>query len=222
MSSFLRILENEVQIAALCFMATMYTIKLIWLFRFNFFKEKTIPAGNVNAAILHSMINIGQPWAMESTRKNLPFYFQFIIFHIGVAIAIGVTFIIPYWPQLLDNILIMWAFQLIVAMAFAVGIFRIIRRVAIPNMRVISSLDDYFSLIFVNIFFISTIFAIPNEYEKNETPLIIFFTLTTFFLLYVPFSKISHYLYYPFTRYFIGRTIGHRGIYFKRKGLENE
>jgi hypothetical protein len=27
----------------------------------------------------------------------------------------------------------------------------------------------------------------------------------------VPFSKISHYLYYPFTRYWLGRSLGHRG-----------
>ena len=37
--------------------------------------------------------------------------------------------------------------------------------------------------------------------------------LTSFFLLYVPFSKISHYLYYPFTRIWIGRALGHRGSY---------
>ena len=38
-----------------------------------------------------------------------------------------------------------------------------------------------------------------------------FFLLTAFFLIYVPFSKISHYLYYPFTRYWLGKTLGHRG-----------
>jgi hypothetical protein len=37
--------------------------------------------------------------------------------------------------------------------------------------------------------------------------------LTSFFLLYVPFSKISHYLYYPFTRWWIGRALGHRGSF---------
>ena len=42
--------------------------------------------------------------------------------------------------------------------------------------------------------------------------------LTSFFLLYVPFSKISHYLYYPFTRLWLGRTLGHRGTYPLVKG----
>ena len=39
----------------------------------------------------------------------------------------------------------------------------------------------------------------------------VFLAWTSFFLIYVPFSKISHYLYYPFTRYWLGKTLGHRG-----------
>ena len=47
----------------------------------------------------------------------------------------------------------------------------------------------------------------------SETPLLDYFFLTAFFLIYVPFSKISHYIYYPFARYYLGRTLGHRGSY---------
>jgi hypothetical protein len=47
----------------------------------------------------------------------------------------------------------------------------------------------------------------------NEVFQIVYLYLTSFFLLYVPFSKISHYLYYPFTRIYIGRALGHRGSY---------
>ena len=48
---------------------------------------------------------------------------------------------------------------------------------------------------------------------SSETLLVAYLYLTSFFLLYVPFSKISHYLYYPFTRIWIGRALGHRGSY---------
>jgi hypothetical protein len=44
--------------------------------------------------------------------------------------------------------------------------------------------------------------------------------MTTLFLIYVPFSKISHYLYYPFSRYFMGKTMGHRGVFPRKKGGE--
>jgi hypothetical protein len=40
-----------------------------------------------------------------------------------------------------------------------------------------------------------------------------YFFLTAFFLIFVPFSKISHYLYYPITRYYFGKSMGYRGVY---------
>jgi hypothetical protein len=40
----------------------------------------------------------------------------------------------------------------------------------------------------------------------------LFFLMTTFFLVYMPFSKISHYALYPFGRVNFGRTFGGRGV----------
>jgi hypothetical protein len=45
--------------------------------------------------------------------------------------------------------------------------------------------------------------------------------MTAFFLIYVPFSKISHYLYYPFTRYYLGKSLGYRGVFPIRRGRPN-
>ena len=44
--------------------------------------------------------------------------------------------------------------------------------------------------------------------------------LTAFFLFYVPFSKISHYIFYPFTRWYLGKTLGHRGVYPLKVNME--
>ena len=49
MSAFLRVLENEVQVAALLFMAAVYTARLVWLFHFRSAPERTFPAGNAGA-----------------------------------------------------------------------------------------------------------------------------------------------------------------------------
>jgi hypothetical protein len=217
MSEFLRVLENEVQIAALSFMGAVYVFRLIWLFKFKSQKERTYPAGRAKNGILYSMANISMPWAMESTRKKPAFYAQFVIFHIGVAAAISATFIIPYHPELFRIGAIVWLFQILLVAAFIVGIIRLRRRIINPSVRLISTLDDYFSLILMITFFVAGILAIPNKYEKSEWPLIVFFILTAFLIVYVPFSKISHYLYYPFTRYFLGRTMGHRGVFPRKK-----
>ena len=150
----------------------------------------------------------------------MSFYAQFVIFHAGVVVAIAATFIIPYWPEFFEITPIMRIFQLIVGAAFAVGVIRLIRRITNPAMRIISTPDDYFSIILMTVWFASGVFAIPNEYKTSEWPLIIFFSMTTLFLVYVPFSKISHYLYYPFTRYFLGKTMGHRDVFPRKRGGE--
>jgi nitrate reductase gamma subunit len=217
MSNLLRILENEVQIVAISFLIFVYILRIVWLFRFKSSKEKTYPEGNAKAGIAYSMLNVAMPWTMETTRKKPFFYIQFVLFHLGVTLAIGATFIIPYWPHLFEIKAIVWIFQFIVGVAFIVGLFRLYRRFADASIRLISSRDDYFSLILMILYFAVAFLAIPINYQRSEWPLILFFALTAFFLIYVPFSKIGHYLYYPFTRFFLGRTMGHRGVYAKKK-----
>jgi nitrate reductase gamma subunit len=213
MSNFLELLENEVQIIALLFLGFVYIFRIAWLLKFKSYTEGTYPAGNEKAGIVYSMMIVAMPWEMESTRKKPGFYTQFIIFHVGITIAISATFIIPYWPALFKIKIIVWIFQFIVGIAFIVGLVRLYRRITNPTMRLISTPDDFFSLILIIIYFAVSFFAIPNVYKTGELSLIIFFGLTAFLLIYVPFSKICHYLYYPFTRYFLGKTMGHRGVF---------
>jgi hypothetical protein len=213
MSEFLRILENEVQIAALTFMAVVYTVRLFWIFRFRVRTDRTFPAGRASAGAGYSLMNIAMPGAMESTRKRPGFYAQFVVFHLGVAFAIAGTLIIPYAPRLFESRPVVVLFRAIVAAAFAVGLVRLVRRLRNPVLRSVSSPDDYFSLVLLVVWFAAAVLAMPNRPERGEGPLIVYFGLTAFFLVYVPFSKICHYLYYPFTRYYLGRSLGHRGAY---------
>jgi nitrate reductase gamma subunit len=90
----------------------------------------------------------------------------------------------------------------------------LLRRLARADMRKISTPDDYFCLVLLAAWMVSGVLAAPL---KNETFLLAFFGLATFFLVYVPFSKISHYVYYPFIRYYVGKHFGHRGV-FPKKG----
>jgi len=213
MSPLLKILENEVQIAALLFMAAAYTIRLVWLFRFKSRKERTYAEGKEGAGIGRSLLNIALPWATESARKRPGLYLQFVIFHLGVAAAIAATFIIPYAPGVFEITAVVRIFQVVIGAAFLVGLMRLFRRLKNPALRLISTADDYVSLVLMILFFAAGFLAVPSDYGNSEAALIAFFALTAFFLVYVPFSKISHYLYYPFTHFFLGRTMGHRGVY---------
>jgi nitrate reductase gamma subunit len=211
MSDFLKILENEVQIAALSFMAVVYVVRLAWIFRFRTRRDRTFAVGRASAGAGYSLMNIAMPWAMESTRRRPFFYAQFVVFHLGVAAAIAGTLIIPYAPGLFESRPLVLSFQAVVAAAVVAGLVRLARRLTNPVLRSISSPDDYFSLVLLIVWFASAIPALPNRPESGEEPLIVYFGLTAFFLVYVPFSKICHYLYYPFTRLYLGRALGHRG-----------
>ena len=205
MSDSLSFAQGELQEVALGIMACVYILRIIWLLRFKAGKERQAPTGppdtTITKGILYSWANIFMPWSMESTRKHILMWFQFGIFHMGVTAAIALSVIIPYAPGVLEITLVTTIFQIMIGAAFIVAIMRIIRRVSDKYMRAISTPDDYFSLILLTVWFFFATLSVPDQLEKGEAVRLIYFWLTAFFLIYVPFSKISHYLYYPFTRY---------------------
>jgi len=217
MSGNLHFAEHRLQELALLLMALVYATRIAWLLRFKAGGDRQAATGSRARGILRSWAIVAMPWAMESTRTKPFLYGQFVIFHVGVAAAIALSFVIPYGPGLLESGGWVWFFRISIGAAFLVGLVRIVRRVGSPYMRAISSPDDYFSLVLLTVWFLFGVLAAPNSTAGGEWPLLTFFVLTAFFLVYVPFSKISHYLYYPFTRYWLGRTLGHRGVYQSRR-----
>ncbi|NOZ02939.1 MAG: hypothetical protein GXP54_13780 [Deltaproteobacteria bacterium] len=218
MSEALHFAEHTLQEATLVIMAIVYTSRLVWLFRrFKAGKERQGPTGAPNTTprkgFLYSWAIIGMPWVMESSRTKPIMYGTFVIFHLGVVLAIAESFIIPYGASMLAaNPWLATLIQVSTGAACAVGVFRIIRRVSDSNMRAISSPDDYFSLVLLTVWFAFASLSAPNQ-GVPEWVLLTYFWMTAFFLLYVPFSKISHYLYYPITRYYLGKSLGNRGVY---------
>ena len=211
-SPLLQFVEDRLQIAALLFMASVYVIRVLWLFHFRAVRERAAAEGRASAGAGYSLSNIARPWAMESTRTRPLFYLQFVVFHLGVTAAIAATFIIPYAPQWLAPRGRVIAFQALMAAAFVVAVFRLVRRLRRPVLQLVSTPDDYAAITLMMAYFILGILAVPNRPDRGEGPMIAFFILTAFFLVVVPFSKISHYLYYPFTRIILGRTLGRRGV----------
>jgi nitrate reductase gamma subunit len=212
-SHALQILEEPVQYVCLAFMALMYTIKIRQLLKKPFPAEKAELKGDRFAGALHSLTNVLRPWDMESTRKNLYFYTEFLIFHIAVALTIGSTFLIPLVPFLMSPT-VTAVFMVFMGLAFLIGLRRIYRRITVPEIRIISSPDDYFAIILMTVFFgVGVVTMWLWIQGKPETGWMwLFFLMTTFFLIYVPFSKISHYVLYPFGRVNFGVVFGGRGI----------
>ncbi|MCX6543349.1 MAG: hypothetical protein NTV05_02925 [Acidobacteria bacterium] len=222
MSDLLHFAEHRLQETALLVMACVYALRIAWLLRFKAGRDRQAPTGPTPPAmrrgILYSWLNVAMPLAMESTRTHILLYAQFVVFHLGVVAAIALSFIIPYGPHWLDASWLVLTLQIMIGAAFLVSVARLVRRVSNRTMRVISTPDDYFSLTLLAIWFLFAVLAVPNRVDALETVRLVYFFLTAFFLLYVPFSKISHYLYYPFTRFYLGRTLTHRGVFPIQRG----
>jgi nitrate reductase gamma subunit len=216
-SPFLHFAEGHLQEIALLIMAVVYTLRIRWLLSFKAPKERQAPTGNPNATprkgYIYSWSIIGMPWVMESSRKKMFFYVTFVVFHIGVVAAIGLSFIIPYLPGMLKIPGMIVLIQVFTGAACLIGVYRLLRRIFSPYIRALSSPDDYFSILLLTVWFAFATLAAPNDISKGEGIMLTYFLMTAFFLIYVPFSKISHYLYYPFTRFWFGRSMGRRGVY---------
>ncbi len=216
--------ENELQIAALLFMAAVYLLKIRWILKFPAGGDRQARTGNAGtsgpAGARHSLFQIAMPWSMNSTRTHPFLYGQFVVFHIGVAASIAMSFLIPYAPAAIASRAMIVTLRVIFGAAFLVGIGRLYRRFRDPYVKSISTPDDYFSLGLLIVWLGISFLAAPNQPAVSRTPLLAYFFLTAFFLVYVPFSKISHYLFYPFARWYLGRTLGHRGVYPLKKSFE--
>jgi hypothetical protein len=194
----------------------MYTIKIRQLLQKAPPTEKAELKGDRRDGAIHSLLNVLRPWGMDSTRNNLYFYMEFMVFHVAVALTIGSTFFIPFGIMSKGLTIITMFFM---ASAFMIGLRRIHRRFTVEEIRIISTPDDVFAICLMTVFFFVGFFALGMFLigRPDTSYMWIFFLMTTFFLIYVPFSKISHYVLYPFNRVMYGQIFGGRGVLNKNK-----
>ena len=207
-AGFVHFVEYELQVIALAWLGILYALKIFQLSRLPMFREKAPPKGSAGAGVLRSYSNMLIPWSMESSKKHFWRWVEFGAYHVGAGVAILNTFTSPFTPGMMTEP-VRWIFAILIAPAFLLGIAKFVRRIIQPEMRLVSTPDDYFAVASVELFFFSAIMAlILNTPEWRTT----YFLITAAFLFYVPFSKISHYIYFFFAAIFTGSRYGYRGV----------
>ncbi len=201
---------------ALGVMGLVYTLRLLWLLSFKNAQDRQKPGDMGDTSLrprIYSLLNVMMPWGMESTRNNFPFYLSFLVFHAGVVGGIGLAVCGSLFPSFFLIPAVSYAVMGVLGAAGLVGLARVVRRFTNPVVKLISTPDDKFCVLLLTGWFFSGAAAQAQLVGllASKWILVLFLAWTSFFLIYVPFSKISHYLYYPFTRYWIGKTLGHRG-----------
>lgn len=206
--SLMHFVEYELQAIALGWMIILYTVKAIQLSRLPMPWEKEEKKGSAFKGILRSYASIFMPWSMESSRQHLWRWLAFGLYHIGCLVAIVNTFTFTFAPGLMTET-IKLVFSILIGMAIPIGLIKLINRIIKPELRKISTVDDYFSLASLELFFLTGVMAllINSPFWR-----ISYYIITAGFLFYVPFSKISHYVYFFFARFITGKRYGWRGI----------
>jgi nitrate reductase gamma subunit len=207
-NSFLHFVEYELQIIALSWMAILYAVKAFQLSRLPMVWEKAPKKGNSALGVMHTYTAIFMPWSMESSKKHFWRWLEFGIYHIGAGVAILNTFTLPFAPDMM-TLPVRIIFAILIGLAIPVGLIKLARRIARPELRAVSTADDYFSLVTLTFFFLTGVIALLTNAPVWR---LVYFLVTAFFLFYVPFSKISHYIYFLFAGVITGSRYGRRGI----------
>jgi hypothetical protein len=206
--SALHFVEYELQIIALTWMAVLYAIKAVQLSRLPMPWEQAPARGSRTAGARRSYAGIFMPWTRESSRKHLWRWFEFGAYHVGAGVAILITFTLPFAPGIMTRAVSVTC-AVLIAPALLIGFAKVYRRITDPGLSYISSRDDYFSLVTLQSFFFTAVMVL-----LYDTPgwRMAYFLVVAAFLFYVPFSKISHYVYYFFAHYLTGSRYGYRGV----------
>jgi nitrate reductase gamma subunit len=198
-------LTHEIGTAVL---VLLYIARLVVLLRRRPVRDlASNPRGEIWRGTVDAFRTIVAPWRMESTRKHWTRYLEFLVFHLGLFVNILLSFVVTYAPDLLVQPARVVALVLMGA-ALIAGSLRLVRRARRPEMRIISSPDDYIALGMVLLFLLTGILSLT----VGGGFFVAYFVLSALFLIYEPFSKIRHYIYYPFARFYYGAAFGRRGV----------
>lgn len=206
-------LLHQLHYISLAFMVIAYAVKIKQLLNKPAAGEGTPSRGDHAKAIRYSYLLLAMPWEIESQRTHWVRTFEFALFHIAMAVGIGVAFTMPWGHAYMTEPSIIYGLQGVFAIGALIGLSRLVRRIGNADMRAISTPDDYFCVLLLIAWMASGVLMAP---QTSELWLVAYFGLATFFLFYVPFSKISHYIYWPFMRFYVGKHFGHRGVYPKK------
>ena len=161
--------------------------------------------GSVRRGVLYAFTLGMAPWEKESTRLHWLAYIRGILFHVGTFVALAVLLASPWletfpaWSKIIAAI--------VTGFGAIFGFMGILMRRAEENLRVLSVPDDYASVVLTSLFAAS---ASVTLVASSVLP--VFYVVAAVLLIYLPFSKIRHCVYFFYSKFFYGRNFGRRGV----------
>jgi hypothetical protein len=144
------------------------------------------------------------PWAKESARIHWIAYLRGVIVHLCIFLGAAYLIATPWLASMPGPLHISLA--ALFGLGAVLGLAGFWIRLADPNLRLLSTPDDYFSLALVTLFLAS---ASASAAVIDFLP--VFWAFSGVTLAYAPFGKIKHFIFFFYERVFVGLFFGRRG-----------
>lgn len=192
-------------VLALAFSVLAFGYKLRAFNRLRRPVEAAPPKGDPKKGIAYAYTLGMMPWAKESTRRHALAYLRGVGFHIVIFYGLALFLLSP-WAAWLPPLFITGSAYLMAAGA-VLGLAGLAMRLIQPDLRSITTPDDLFAVVVVSLFQ-----AAAALWLVGLVPAGVFYLASALMLVYAPFGKIRHCIYFGYSRWFYGRFIGSRAL----------
>lgn len=206
---------NVLQIVSLIALAFCFVMMLghfVRIIRLGKPKDFSVPSGSVAKGVAYANTAAMMPANKESAYMHLPTYAAGIIYHLGTFLSL-LLFVLSlfnlntYYPQWLS--LAMAACLLVSGVC---GTVLLIKRFVNKNLHSLANPDDYLSNFFTTLLHFATACYLAFAGCCCSVPYI-YYISATLLLVYMPFGKLRHVVYYFAARYHLGFFYGWRNVW---------
>lgn len=201
-----------ISLVALAFCFVMMLAHFVRLVRLGKPKDFSVKSGSVAKGVAYANTVAMMPANKESAYMHLPTYAAGIIYHLGTFLSL-LLFVLSlfnlnaYYPQWLS--LILAACLLVSGVC---GTVLLIKRFVNKNLHSLANPDDYLSNFFTTLLHFATACYLAFAGCCCAVPYI-YYISATLLLLYMPFGKLRHVVYYFAARYHLGFFYGWRNVW---------
>ena len=139
LTPFIHFLVHTLHYIALAFMVVAYTIKIMSIMKKPAVKEGTPARGDHGKAIQYAFFLLARPGDMESTRNHRFRWVEFAVFHVAMAVGIGVAFTMPWAHEAMKNGFVIYSQQVIFGIAALIGIHVDTRKIRLSSCTYVVS-----------------------------------------------------------------------------------
>ncbi len=167
--------------------------------------DRANPKGSLQAGVLYAYTLGMAPWSKESTRRHAIAYLRGVGLHVGIFLGLFVLIASPWIGSASQGVRTLLGISTLAGALL--GFIGFLARFVEPNLKALSTYDDYFAVLIVSLFLASEVLWLFVPQAQ-----VFFYLVSAAMLVYAPLGKIRHCIYFAYSRLFYGKFIGSRAV----------